>query len=163
MKIPLIKSWLAMGAAGLALILYNSAMVTARGFATKNRYEIDANREFIALGVANIGAGIFQGFAVSGADSRTAVTEMLGRSVVFVHHADGDFEDLGTSASRARRRVACAMAHREALPAGAPHLKPPPPAQRLPERLARPRRRSARARCGASRRGGDPSAGPCPQ
>jgi len=69
---------LAIGAAGLALISYNSAMVTARGFAAKNRYDIDPNREFIALGVANIGAGILQGFAVSGADSRTAVNDSMG-------------------------------------------------------------------------------------
>jgi len=69
---------LAVGAVGLALISYNSAMVTARGFATKNRYDIDPNREFIALGAANIGAGILQGFAVSGADSRTAVNDAMG-------------------------------------------------------------------------------------
>ena len=69
---------LAMGAVGLALISYNSAMVTARGFAAKNRYDIDPNQEFIALGVANIGSGILQGFAVSGADSRTAVNDSIG-------------------------------------------------------------------------------------
>jgi len=69
---------LAMGAAGLALIMYNSAMVTARGFAAKNRYDIDPNQEFIALGVANIGAGALQGFAVSGADSRTAMNDSVG-------------------------------------------------------------------------------------
>src|SRR5262249_31383568 len=60
---------LAYGALGLALISFNSAMVTARGFAAKNHYEIDANQEFIALGVADIGAGLLQGFAGSGADS----------------------------------------------------------------------------------------------
>jgi high affinity sulfate transporter 1 len=64
---------LALGAVGLALISFNSAMVTARSFAVKNRYEIDSNQEFIALGVADIGAGALQGFAVSGADSRTAL------------------------------------------------------------------------------------------
>jgi high affinity sulfate transporter 1 len=69
---------LATGAVGLALISYNSAMVTARGFAAKNRYDIDANQEFIALGVANIGAGLMQGFAISGADSRTAVNYSVG-------------------------------------------------------------------------------------
>lgn len=69
---------LAMGAIGLALISYNSAMVTARGFAAKNRYDINPNQEFIALGVANIGAGALQGFAVSGADSRTAVNDSVG-------------------------------------------------------------------------------------
>ena len=69
---------LVIGAAGLALISFNSAMVTARSFAVKNRYEIDSNQEFIALGVADIGAGLLQGFAVSGADSRTAVNDSVG-------------------------------------------------------------------------------------
>ena len=69
---------LAFGAVGLALISFNSAMVTARGFAVKNGYDIDANQEFIALGVADIGAGLLQGFAISGADSRTAVSDSVG-------------------------------------------------------------------------------------
>ena len=69
---------LALGAVGLALISFNSAMVTARSFAVKNRYEIDSNQEFIALGAADIGAGLLQGFAVSGADSRTAVNDSVG-------------------------------------------------------------------------------------
>ncbi|WP_410966922.1 SulP family inorganic anion transporter, partial [Salmonella sp. SAL04277] len=41
-------------------------------------YSINANHEFVALGLANIGAGVSQGFAISGADSRTAVNDMLG-------------------------------------------------------------------------------------
>jgi high affinity sulfate transporter 1 len=69
---------LSLGAIGLALISFNSAMVTARSFAVKNRYDIDADQEFIALGVSNIGAGLLQGFAVSGADSRTAVNDSVG-------------------------------------------------------------------------------------
>jgi high affinity sulfate transporter 1 len=69
---------LVLGAVGLTLISFSSAMVTARSFAVKNRYEIDANREFVALGVADIGAGLLQGFAVSGADSRTAVNDAVG-------------------------------------------------------------------------------------
>jgi len=69
---------LAIGALGLALISFNSAMVTARGFAVRNRYEIDPNQEFIALGVADIGAGMLRGFAISGADSRTAVNDSAG-------------------------------------------------------------------------------------
>lgn len=69
---------LALGAAGLALISFNSGMVTARSFAVKNKYDIDSNKEFIALGVADLGAGLMQGFAVSGADSRTAVNDSVG-------------------------------------------------------------------------------------
>src|ERR1700738_4782055 len=67
---------LTVSAAGLALILYTSGMVTCSGFAARNHYDIDSNREFIALGVANIGAGVLQGFAVSGADSRTAMNDL---------------------------------------------------------------------------------------
>jgi high affinity sulfate transporter 1 len=69
---------LILGAAGLALISFNSAMVTARGFAVKNGYDLDADQEFIALGVSNIGAGVLQGFAISGADSRTAINDSVG-------------------------------------------------------------------------------------
>jgi MFS superfamily sulfate permease-like transporter len=69
---------LMLGALGLALISYNSAMVTARGFAVRNRYDIDPNQEFVALGAADIGAGLLHGFAISGADSRTAVNDSVG-------------------------------------------------------------------------------------
>lgn len=65
-------------AAGLTLISFSSAMLTARSFAAKNRYDIDADREFTALGMANIAAGLSQGFAISGADSRTAVNDSSG-------------------------------------------------------------------------------------
>jgi high affinity sulfate transporter 1 len=71
-------SELFLGAAGLALISFNSAMVTARGFAVKNGYDLDPDQEFIALGVANIGAGVLKGFAISGADSRTAINDSVG-------------------------------------------------------------------------------------
>jgi len=66
------------GAAGLALVSFTSGMVTARSFATRNRYEIDVDREFIALGACNVAAGLSQGFAVTGADSRTAVNDAMG-------------------------------------------------------------------------------------
>ena len=65
-------------AAGLALIAFSSMMLTARSFASKNRYEIDVDREFAALGAANIAAALSQSFAVSGADSRTAMSDAAG-------------------------------------------------------------------------------------
>lgn len=65
-------------AAGLALISFSSLMLTARGFAARNRYEIDGDREFAALGAANIAAAISQAFAISGADSRTAMNDSAG-------------------------------------------------------------------------------------
>ncbi|MCV5959756.1 SulP family inorganic anion transporter, partial [Escherichia coli] len=55
-----------------------SMMLTARSFAAKNGYDIDANKEFQALGFANIASAFSQGFAISGADSRTAVNDANG-------------------------------------------------------------------------------------
>jgi len=69
---------LAVDALGIALVSYCSAMLTARSFAAKNHYEIDANQDFIALGVANLTAGLSRGFVISGADSRTAVNNAVG-------------------------------------------------------------------------------------
>lgn len=65
-------------AAGVALIGFSSMMLTARSFAAKNKYEIDVDREFAALGAADIAAALSQGFAVSGADSRTAMSDAAG-------------------------------------------------------------------------------------
>lgn len=66
------------GALGVALVSFSSGMVTARSFAARNRYDIDVDQEFIALGACQIAAGMSQGFAVTGADSRTAVNDAMG-------------------------------------------------------------------------------------
>ncbi|HCF0819398.1 TPA: SulP family inorganic anion transporter [Pseudomonas aeruginosa] len=65
-------------ATGITVVSFCSAMLTARSFAARHDYSINANHEFVALGLANIGAGVSQGFAISGADSRTAVNDMVG-------------------------------------------------------------------------------------
>lgn len=69
---------LAFGAAGIVLVSFCSMMTTARGFAAKNGYSIDVNRDLIALGVSDLASGLSRGFAVSGADSRTAVADASG-------------------------------------------------------------------------------------
>ena len=66
------------GALGVALVSFSSSMVTARSFASRNHYEIDVDQEFIALGSCQIASGLSQGFAVAGADSRTAVNDAMG-------------------------------------------------------------------------------------
>ncbi len=66
------------GAGGIAILAYCSMIPTARGFAAKNGYLVNANREFIALGACNLAAGLGQGFVVSGADSRTVVADAAG-------------------------------------------------------------------------------------
>ncbi len=65
-------------AAGLALVTFCSMMLTSRSFASKHGYDVDADQEFAALGAANIVSALSQGFAVSGADSRTAMSDASG-------------------------------------------------------------------------------------
>ena len=65
-------------AAGILLISFTSGVLTAKSFARRNRYEIDANQELLALGAANLAVGLGQGFPVTGADSRTAVNDAVG-------------------------------------------------------------------------------------
>ena len=65
-------------AAGILLISFTGGVLTAKSFARRNRYEIDANQELIALGAANLAVGLGQGFPVTGADSRTAVNDAMG-------------------------------------------------------------------------------------
>ena len=75
---PALLKPLLFGAAGVALMSFSSDMVTARSFAARNRYDLDPDQEFVALGACQIAAGVSQGFAVSGADSRTAVNDAMG-------------------------------------------------------------------------------------
>jgi high affinity sulfate transporter 1 len=65
-------------AAGLALVTFSSMMLTSRSFASKNRYDLDADQEFAALGAANMASALSSGFAISGADSRTAMSDAAG-------------------------------------------------------------------------------------
>jgi MFS superfamily sulfate permease-like transporter len=67
-----------MDAVGLVVVSFTSGMLTARSFAARNGYTIDADREMRAMGFANMASGFFGGFAVTGADSRTAVNDASG-------------------------------------------------------------------------------------
>lgn len=69
---------LVMPALNLAIVSFVSMMLTARSFAARNGYDIDPDKEFMALGMANFASALSQGFAVSGADSRTAVNDANG-------------------------------------------------------------------------------------
>ncbi|MEZ5143354.1 MAG: sulfate permease [Acidimicrobiales bacterium] len=65
-------------AVGIAVVGYTDNVLTARSFANKNGYRIDANQELLSLGLSNIGAGLFQGFPVSSSGSRTSIGDSLG-------------------------------------------------------------------------------------
>ena len=69
---------IAADAAGLALVLCTSGIMTARGFAARAGDAIDVDREIAAFGAANIMSALSQGFAVTGADSRTATALAAG-------------------------------------------------------------------------------------
>ncbi|OZI72280.1 sulfate transporter [Bordetella genomosp. 12] len=69
-----------LGAAGVLLVSFSSGIVTARSFATVSGEDVEPNRELVGLGGANLASGLFQGFVVTGADSRTAVSLAAGAS-----------------------------------------------------------------------------------
>lgn len=61
-----------------ALLSFSDTMVTARGFAARNGYRIDANQELLGIGMANLVSGFNQGLPISASDTRTAVAEAAG-------------------------------------------------------------------------------------
>lgn len=64
------------GALALALVAFAETIAIARSVEGRHKDErVDPNREMIALGVANAGAGFAQSFAVDGSLSRTTVNE----------------------------------------------------------------------------------------
>jgi SulP family sulfate permease len=65
-------------AVALTILIYADEILTARVFASKHGQKIDANQEFIAIGMANIGAGLLQGFPAATSGSRTTVVDQMG-------------------------------------------------------------------------------------
>jgi MFS superfamily sulfate permease-like transporter len=71
-------SALATAAVAIAIVAAADTMATARAFAVRNGYVIDANRELLALGTANIASGVSGGITASASAARTAVAEDVG-------------------------------------------------------------------------------------
>ena len=65
-------------ALGITVVGYSDNMLTARAFAARHRHVINANQEWLALGGANVGAGLIRGLPVSSSGSRTAIGDSLG-------------------------------------------------------------------------------------
>jgi MFS superfamily sulfate permease-like transporter len=57
---------------------YTDTVLTARAFAARGGYLINANQELLALGAANLGAGVLRGFPISSSGSRTALGMAAG-------------------------------------------------------------------------------------
>jgi high affinity sulfate transporter 1 len=65
-------------ALAIALISFADTSVISHSFAARRGEHVDADHELAALGVVNVSAGLFSGFAASGSATRTPVAEQAG-------------------------------------------------------------------------------------
>jgi sulfate permease, SulP family len=69
---------MALAAVALVLIGFSQTAGDSRMFAAKHRYRIDINQESVAQGMANVGAGLFQGMPVSTSLSASSLNDHTG-------------------------------------------------------------------------------------
>ena len=69
---------ISVAALALLLIGFSQTAGDARAFAARHRYRIDVNQESVAQGMANMGAGVFQGMPVSTSLSASSLNESAG-------------------------------------------------------------------------------------
>jgi SulP family sulfate permease len=74
------ENYAVIGTASFALLLigFSQTAGDARAFATRHKYRIDVNQESVAQGMANVGAGVFQGIPVSTSLSASSLNESAG-------------------------------------------------------------------------------------
>lgn len=65
-------------AATLAFVAYMESVAVAKAIAAKHRYKIDADRELVGLGLANVAGAFFRGYPVAGGFGRSAVHDQAG-------------------------------------------------------------------------------------
>ncbi len=69
---------LAIAALGVALVAFADTAALSTTFAAKLGEDVDPNQEIVALGAANVAAGLFSGFPMSASSSRTTVADAVG-------------------------------------------------------------------------------------
>jgi high affinity sulfate transporter 1 len=69
---------IALAAVALVLIGFSQTAGDSRMFAARHRYRIDINQESVAQGMANVGAGLFQGMPVSTSLSASSLNDHTG-------------------------------------------------------------------------------------
>ena len=69
---------LALAALGMAFVTLADTSTLSRSLAAKRGAYVDQNQELVALGTANLSAGLFQGFPVSASAGRTVAAESSG-------------------------------------------------------------------------------------
>jgi SulP family sulfate permease len=65
-------------AAAIALVAYLEGIAVAKALAAKSRQPVRPNQELVAVGAANLSAGLFHAFPVAGGFSRSAVNFAAG-------------------------------------------------------------------------------------
>ena len=66
------------GALGIVIVGFAQSVAIAKAYASKYQYKIDANQELLAYGAASIGAGVLQGYTVTGSLSKSAAADDAG-------------------------------------------------------------------------------------
>ena len=67
----------------ITIVGFMESIAVAKVYARRHRYEVIANSELIGLGAANVAAGLFGGYPVTGGFSRTAVNDTAGARTPF--------------------------------------------------------------------------------
>ena len=62
----------------ITIVGFMESIAVAKVYARRHRYEVVPNNELIGLGAANVAAGLFGGYPVTGGFSRTAVNDTAG-------------------------------------------------------------------------------------
>jgi SulP family sulfate permease len=65
-------------ALGLAFLIFPEGILLGRAMAVRHGYDIQPDRELVALGVSNLAAGLFRSFAVGSSQSRTLLNSATG-------------------------------------------------------------------------------------
>lgn len=73
----------------IALLSFVEAFSIAKAIASETRHSLSANQEMVGKGLANIAAGLSQGYAVSGSFSRSAVAFSTGAKTGFTAIVSG--------------------------------------------------------------------------
>ncbi len=81
-SIPSVDASIVGNLAGTAMVItlvgFMESIAVAKVYARRHRYEVEPNSELIGLGAANVAAGLFGGYPVTGGFSRTAVNDTAG-------------------------------------------------------------------------------------
>lgn len=62
----------------IVIVGFMESIAISNQLANKNNYEIDSSKELLGLGVANLSAGLFSGYPLTGSFSRSAVNNDAG-------------------------------------------------------------------------------------